>query len=396
MQMVGTLGSTIIFVMALVSSIMVAICLVSYAAHCFLVIVDSTAAGMDEIPWPDEPFLDWLWKPPFLLGLISIWAIVSGGILFLLAPALTETWPGLIAVLFVAIWIFFPVSLYSSLSGHSVLYVLYWPLLRRLGRRIPELVLLYLLTAPLLAGGLWLFRQALTGGIWWLFLADVLLPAMLLVYARLLGRLGWLLASRTPLKSKARRAESAFKKMNIEVVDPWSFPEEEAPLEIPADCEGPAIKSAAGPSPARADKDDDGSYSKKIGESYGVMNDEQARQSWNRKRADIPREEGYTLAPALPSEQEHSLGPIEEMPSQGYAPAPLPTERPPERPPEPILREEQLRLERESPPPKFLFWSGVFSFPTYRRCIAPWVALSFWGLLQLIFLRMMASFGLAS
>lgn len=388
MQFVGAAGSTILFVMALVASIMVGICLVSYAAHCFLVVIDSTAAGMDEIPWPDEPFLDWLWKPPFLLGLIAIWSIVIGGPLLLFAPALMDTWTGLAGVLFVAVWIFFPVSLYSSLSAHSVLHFLYWPLLRRLARRIPELILIYVLTAPLLAAGLLLFRQAVKGEVWWLILADVLLPAMLLLYARLLGRLGWLLAFRTHLKSKQRRAESAFKKLKIEVNDPWSFSEDEAPLEMPGASERPT--------PGEPSAEEKESYSKHAGEPYGVMTDEQARQSWDPKRADVPRDEGYGLAPGTPAEKGHDHGPKAEMPSQGYSPDPLPNERPPERPPEPVPREEQLRRESVSPPPKYVFWSGVLSFPFYPRCTAPWLALSFWGLLELLFLRMMDSIGIAS
>src|SRR5262245_64453488 len=130
MDFLGAVGPTMIFVMALVGSGIVGICLVSYASHCFLVIVDGTAAGTDEIRWPDEPFLDWLWKPPFLLGLVGIWTSINVGVLLLFFP--DAGWLGIAASVFVAVWLFFPVSLYSSLSGRSVVYIVYWPLLRRL------------------------------------------------------------------------------------------------------------------------------------------------------------------------------------------------------------------------------------------------------------------------
>src|SRR5262249_43404635 len=152
-QFLGAVGPTIIFVMALVGAIMVGICLISYAGFCFLVIVDSTAAGMDEIRWPDEPFLDWLWKPPFLLGLAAIWMFIVHALLLLIVPIFGTGWRGVFVSLALATWLFFPISLYSSLSGHSVFYFLYVPLLRRVLRRIPVLLLVYALTAPgLLAG----------------------------------------------------------------------------------------------------------------------------------------------------------------------------------------------------------------------------------------------------
>ena len=56
----GAFGPTIIFVMTLATSAILGLIVLARSAHCFLVVFESTAAGMDEVAWPDEPFVDWL------------------------------------------------------------------------------------------------------------------------------------------------------------------------------------------------------------------------------------------------------------------------------------------------------------------------------------------------
>src|SRR6202035_2888488 len=46
----------------LVAGVIVGTYVAAYAANCFLTVAEGTAAGNDKIHWPDEPFIDWLWK----------------------------------------------------------------------------------------------------------------------------------------------------------------------------------------------------------------------------------------------------------------------------------------------------------------------------------------------
>src|SRR5437762_2327362 len=41
-----------------------------YFAHCFLVVVIDSAAGIDEIRWPSESFSDWFTKPIYVLWVL--------------------------------------------------------------------------------------------------------------------------------------------------------------------------------------------------------------------------------------------------------------------------------------------------------------------------------------
>jgi hypothetical protein len=357
----GTIPSTIFFVMALVSSTILGAFVLAYAAHCFLVVMEGTSAGMDDIPWPDDPFLDWLWMPIYLLCLLAFWALVAGLGLYLIDPDRLWTLPGLAGVAFVALWLGFPISLYSSLGARSLLSLLYLPLLRRLVRRLGHLLALYLLTLPVLAVACGLVYQALTSDWWWLLPAAVLAPMAMFIHARLLGRLGWLISYRTPLKKKkTRKAANPLKKLKVEVVDPWSFPEEEREEGLDESVPGETAEPLALDRP------------EPLQQPYGVMSEDQARQSWAKGSKDTPLDTGYAVAPP-------SATPGHDQP-------------PPPPPVQPLPMEERLRRENQPPqPPRYVFWSGVLAFPFYLRTLGPWFFLAFCGLIELFFLRLMVA-----
>ena len=57
--MIGNAAAAMQFFLALVGAVVIGIYLWMYAAHCFSVVVDETAAGIDEVKWPDLPIIDW-------------------------------------------------------------------------------------------------------------------------------------------------------------------------------------------------------------------------------------------------------------------------------------------------------------------------------------------------
>lgn len=211
--MIGSYGTAILVVSLLATAAIVGAYVLAYASHCFLTVLEQTAAGAQRIDWPDEPFHDWLWKTFYFLWLTAIWLIPISIVVRLLDLLLA----GKMAVAGGLFALVFPISLLSSLSASSKLVVLTWPVLRRLpaiGHRLP---LFYLATAVLLAGcgavagfglsGWQSFRTSAAaagpgwlGGlldIWaWLIVLPVtalVAGLTLLIYARLAGRIGFLL-----------------------------------------------------------------------------------------------------------------------------------------------------------------------------------------------------------
>src|SRR5262245_17338212 len=116
--MVGAVGKLIFFFFTLCSAIIVGLFTLTYAAHCFLTIVVDTAAGNDEVHWPDEPPTDWYGKPIFLLWLLLFPFALLGMVLILAASELDGPLETL-ALLVGLTWLFFPLSLWSSLGASS-------------------------------------------------------------------------------------------------------------------------------------------------------------------------------------------------------------------------------------------------------------------------------------
>src|SRR5262245_59008714 len=93
-----------------------------FAAHYFLTVLESTAAGNEKVVWPEEPLIDWFWKAFYLAFLAGVWLVP-----IIVAARLMTTNPW-VRFVFVAgaFWLFFPIGLISSQSAESR-WVPFWP-----------------------------------------------------------------------------------------------------------------------------------------------------------------------------------------------------------------------------------------------------------------------------
>jgi DNA-directed RNA polymerase subunit RPC12/RpoP len=188
--MFGMLGAT--FGVAVIffgmPTIWCALLTLAYSAACFLPVVTDTAAGNARVEaWPDPVWKEWAAQLMYVsfLGFASI--VVGYGVGRLAGTFTTwDGWAGLSAT-----FLIFPVILLSSLEANSAFVPLTTPILRSL----------------VTGWWAWLLFYLLSGVLWWLFLMAVLailvsflpaiiamgpvLAALLLIYARLIGRLGW-------------------------------------------------------------------------------------------------------------------------------------------------------------------------------------------------------------
>ena len=192
--MAGAAGSAMIFFMLLIGSVIVGLYVGAYAAHLFLVTIDGTAAGYDEVTWPDEPYVDWVWKLVYLAWLVTLWAVP---LLFYAkipdahandecgadAPRRRGRRHG---------WLVFPITMLSSMGGPSRWYIFYLPALRRVAVRGGSMVYFYLLSGPVLAvGGLSAALLFFYGPLPFVAAGAAGLAVVLILYARLFGRLAW-------------------------------------------------------------------------------------------------------------------------------------------------------------------------------------------------------------
>jgi hypothetical protein len=189
----GGIANGILFFMFLIASVILGLYAGAYAAHVFLVTVDGTASGYDEVTWPDEPYHDWVWKLFYLAWLVTLYAVP----LVFYARYQASTQPTAAAALSHAViafavtaWLLFPLTMLSSMGGPSRWLVFYPPALRRAAKGGGSMVVFYLLSGPVLALAavsvaamtfLGPFPSAIAGGVG--------LAAALLIYGRLFGRL---------------------------------------------------------------------------------------------------------------------------------------------------------------------------------------------------------------
>jgi hypothetical protein len=166
----------------------------SYAAACCTLVVNDTAGGTDQIvDWPLFNFKEWFWA---LLPVAYLMALAWGlayGIELLLSPVVTGH--GLIAL--VGGLLLFPVVWLAALEQESPFGLVSPPVWRSLVSRPMAWLKFYSLSTPVLflpplvalmfVGELPFLVAAMFGVAW---------SAALLIYARLLGRLGWVISQR--------------------------------------------------------------------------------------------------------------------------------------------------------------------------------------------------------
>jgi len=385
----GALGTLLFFFLTLIAEIVISLYVFAYAAHCFLVILINTAAGDDEIKWPDDLFTDWFLRVWHFLWLLAVWLVPAHFIMKLLhAPA-----PLYVAGIVTLLWLIFPVSLLSSLSSLSSWVVFRPVILRALLMHFGPLAGFYVITGGLLAvcSGLW-YAGILTDYAVILPVAAMAGALGFFIYARLLGRIGLIVSwYNPPVRGKGVSPSDAVEK--VQLFDPWGLPETEEENTPSAD---------DAPRPPRSQKKTQFKRKKRKNQGAG------AYDPWS-----LPPELAHGTPPD--SETEDPLGPATGTYGISAADAPLPlqprTELPdptvegfavaepdaqPITPPQPLTSPQVAKYElalairrRPAVPPAKPLTTGVFNFPFYQDCIVPMALVAFGflavgGLLRLL------------
>jgi hypothetical protein len=384
----GAAGPAILFMISFAASIMFGVCILAYAARCVLVVVQETGLGQDEIVWPNEPYTDWLGHAVQFFELLGIWLAPAA----MTARLLREVWlpdEAALRMLLLAgpgLWLFFPIGLFSSLSAQSRWVPFRWTIFRCFLRIAPAALRFYILTAALLSIAVVPWYYALFGGrIVLLPVAAVGSAIVLFIYARLLGRLAWIIQSlpvpqRVPVKAKAAKPPQPRRKKkrkpSPEVQDPWAVPQEDK----------------------REDKT-------------------RKRFPWAEKPPENPKS-GYHVPSA---EEIERYGFAEEKPTAPEPPSEKPTRSrfakspeeyepydvrntaeptaPPRHEPQDDLFAEQVRQRiaertRAQPVlPAYPFFTGVYTFPLYSACLPNCLALALFFLTEGGLVYLMIEFG---
>lgn len=230
----------LIFVPALVAAALCAFLFLMFAAHYYLTVLESTAAGSKHVTWLGESLTDLFWKPFYLGLLLCLWlgpAYVLGRTL---AGNTQQPWLTLAVPVLVA-WLLYPVSQLSSLSASSIWIPLHPQALTRLMQRPGTVLGFLLLTLPVFALGGLAFRWSfLTSGQWELLFAGVpLLVLALFLYARVLGRLAFALMFTRDLlaRKKKKKPKKEPPRSDAPVAEPerpvFVQPSEMRPLDSP-------------------------------------------------------------------------------------------------------------------------------------------------------------------
>jgi hypothetical protein len=341
---IAAAGHAILFVCCLVGTVIVSLYVLAYAAFCFLTVLQDTTAGLDEVVFPGEMFFDWLGRAIPIWGIVLLCLTPAG----ILARGLRHVlFPDDAALRFLALavpvlWLFLPVCVLSVLSGETHWVPVRPKILWQMARIFPSVVVFYLSTALLLgaAAGQWYFAL-FTEKSYLLVVAAAVSAAAVLIYARLLGRIGWLIGRLKSKKRKPAKAEGA--KEGSNTLDLWSFPNEEE--EDPRPRKKKKKKQTA---PVETEAP---------AETYELSEQEPAP---------LP-----TVKP--PDDEEEPIGlaplPTEKSPQPASA-APLPAGGPAPR----VSKIAQELLERPEPPPApaIPLFSGVYTFPWYLSTLKAW------------------------
>jgi hypothetical protein len=163
------------------------------------------------VTWLSESVADNFWKPFYLAWLLGLWLGPAYVIGRTLAASTGAPWLQSAVPLFVA-WALYPISQLSSLSALSVWTPLHPQVLARLAQKPAAVAGFFALTLPVFALGGQAFKWAfLTEDEWSLLcLGAPLLVLSVFLYARLLGRLAFVLMfTRDLFKRRKKKAQKA-------------------------------------------------------------------------------------------------------------------------------------------------------------------------------------------
>ncbi len=378
---IAAAGHFIIFFSILVATVIVSIIVLAYAGYSFLVAFIDTAAGADEIIWPGDPVQDWFFKGWYLTWLLAVWAVpptLLAGLLGL------ERWLCVLAAAAV-LWLLFPVTLLSSLSASSAMLIFRPVIVRLLLKQFRLTVAFYAVSGMIVAICGSLFSFGMTGPFAVVPAVAIVGAIGFLIYARLLGRVAWVITWQDPAaKKREKRPEEADRIVSF---DPWSGPWEKAKNQ--SEARQPPRSQQVEPPPRKKKP-----RLKKRSRAYdpwAASPDEprptpakSARPFVVQQEPDAPSEGTYELMP----EQSSPAPPIPaaaraDVPapdSQSYELSPLsasePPKLPPAAPPAVSKLEEELAAPRQhAPPPPRPLVSAVYSFPFYQRTLPALVTL---------------------
>ncbi len=167
--------------------------LVVFSANMMVIVVE-TAAGADSIEgWPDGPYQDWMPDAFYVVNALTFSAIPGVALEWLLADSHMPTGPWLAVSLFTG----FPITLLSMLEWGSAIRPLSRSILASLLWSWWAWSLFYMATAALLSASVALAMLVIWGlGGWGAVPAAPILVGSLLIFFRLLGRLGMVCGGR--------------------------------------------------------------------------------------------------------------------------------------------------------------------------------------------------------
>ncbi len=168
----------------------------SYAAACFLIVVQETGAGNNEIrDWMEGGWREWAAELFCLLYIAALPMMIAWPIVKLTGYSYSQAAVPLLIFEF----LFFPFALLSALEQDSIWMPFSLPIIRSLFKIPGGWCAFYLLSGLLfvVCGGTGYFALR-TAHVGMAFVVGPVIAATILVYARLIGRLGWLILDRVP------------------------------------------------------------------------------------------------------------------------------------------------------------------------------------------------------
>jgi hypothetical protein len=187
----------------------------AYAGPFFVAAIRETAAGNHHVSWPDES----LWEK-FFLFFYLVWIFFCSAIPFGILAAFSRSFLGNGVIgwsLVPSAILVFPLVLLGALHNNSWWMFWRWEVLRSLLVRFPVLLLLYLMSALLLAPcvalgyltiieyGQFIFLAPMTGFVW---------SACLLIYGRLLGRIAAIISGQHDKRDRAGQRRGKRKRLS--------------------------------------------------------------------------------------------------------------------------------------------------------------------------------------
>jgi hypothetical protein len=193
----------ILFVSILVGETILLLPVGSYLANCFLAVVEATASGNERCAWPEgfniieglETFFHLAWVCTF--ATLPIYFVVRFGSW---QPAGARWWlPG------VAVWLLiFPILLLSSLASESRWALLNHHIVNSLFKHPVAWLTLSAVSLGLALGCVEIGQLAIPHNITLLPVLALAAAASLLIYARLVGRVGWIVTRNEQTKVRRR------------------------------------------------------------------------------------------------------------------------------------------------------------------------------------------------